>query len=75
MAQVETISTSDTLYNVWRRDIAAEYVLLTGKAYPRMGTKARGRLSSFLVWLSDNCPSVKPNEVVALLIYLNYLPA
>jgi len=56
----------DKVYNVWRRDIAAEYVITTGRAFPSMGTPKGDQLRKRLVRLSDmdNVPTVTETLVL-----------
>lgn len=55
-------------YNNWRRDIAAEYVTRTGRAYPSMGTKRGRELREALIAMSDRDNPPSPAEAVDELI-------
>ena len=61
------------LYNIWRRDISAEYVLRTGRAFPSMDTEKGINLRLKLVKISDSdyVPSVE--QTVNLLIRDGFL--
>lgn len=58
----------DTLYNDWRRDIAAEYVARTGRAFPPMSTERGQKLRAELVAMSDWDEVPDPVDVVDMMI-------
>lgn len=57
---------NDALYNAWRRDIACEYTVRTGRAFPR--DEKRAKLAEFLVRLSDSENPPNPIQAVDMLI-------
>lgn len=61
------IPLSDKEYNEWRRDIAAEYFLRTGRAYPRAKTPHGRVLREMLVYMSDHNPKSVMDTVDLLL--------
>lgn len=61
------IPLSDKEYNEWRRDIAAEYFLRTGRAYPRANTPHGRVLREMLVYMSDHNPKSVMDTVDLLL--------
>ena len=54
----------NTVYNNWRRDIAAEYIARTGRAFPSMDTKRGRQLRALLVAMSDRDDVPDPIEAV-----------
>lgn len=54
----------DIAYNDWRRDIAAEYIARTGRAFPSMDTERGKQLRALLVAMSDRDDVPDPIEAV-----------
>ena len=62
------LANDDHKYNEWRRDIIAEYILQTGRTFPR-----RQAIGALLVRWSDSANPPTPTEVVNTLIRDGYL--
>ncbi len=58
----------DATYNQWRTNISAEYVIRTGRAFPRADTNRGERLRATLVAMSDRDNPPSPIEAVDELI-------
>lgn len=57
------------MIEAWRRDVSAEYVIRTGRAYPPAGTPAGQKLRQTLALLSKSSKNLlHPSDVVKGLI-------
>jgi hypothetical protein len=54
-------------YNAWRRDISCEWVLRTGKSFPRRNTSKWEDLCAWFVRMSDWIVTPDPSQVVDMM--------